>query len=637
MKGDFSRSLFDAQKHYRGVRLQQGRVLLDADWNEQVDIQLHQTECELHGLLGVHGAPQTNAGFAITLPKASSSSDATGELLPPDVQIAKGQRYVDGILCTSESDHRFLTQPDFPSADQQRQAQAGHARQLVYLDVWSHHITLREDTNLGEVALDGLDTTTRLKTVAQVKFWSWTPASDESANPQAPEQPKLASAFGAFLATQPEPSGALKSGRLTAQKTAKGTILQNQLYRVEIHKVENNRVGFKWSRENGSITYAIAEIKTNKEDATQVDIYLKDVKPEQLDLQSKDWVEITSNERSLDGQAGIFGNVVDIQLDNKRITVKPVAQIAPIDPVKCTQTCMLLQRWDQKDSNDDAFDQGLVVVNFDQNVILENGVQVKFSSGAYTVGDYWLIPARVNLNDGTGGIMWPLEEDQATEQPPAGIIHHYAPLALLQHTAGEWQIAEQDKSTFRTLPVLSDDVDQLAERMTTAEGEIDQLHTAVDQLHVALQKLDDRVTALEVTVSKIEKRLDVLQHIQLYQNFHAVEGEDLTVGTVVAYSSTNYGHVEKANATNASLLVGVVIEDDHKPIYRVAMQGRAHCNAVGALKPGALLIPSSSVEGAVEQAGFYLQPGTVLGKVLHVSEEYMSGQKDQVEVLITLS
>ncbi|MFN8488128.1 MAG: DUF6519 domain-containing protein [Caldilineaceae bacterium] len=637
MKGDFSRSLFDAQKHYRGVRLQQGRVLLDADWNEQVDIQLHQTECDLRALLGIHSTPQANPGFAITLPKTSPTPAATGPVLPPDVQIAEGQRYVDGILCTSESNQRFSTQPDFPGAEQQRQAEADHPLQLVYLDVWSHHVTLREDANLGEVALDGLDTTTRLKTVAQVKFWPWTPASAENADPQAAERPRLASAFNAFLATQPEPSGARPSGKLTAQKTDEGTILQNQLYRVEIHRVENDRLGFKWSRENGSVTYAIAEINPNQEDPTQVDIYLKDVKPEQLDLQNKDWVEITSNHLILDGQAGVFGAVVDIQPDNKRITVKPVAPIAPADAVECTKTCMLLQRWDQKGSKDAPLEHGLVVVKFDQDMGLENGIQVKFSPGVYTVGDYWLIPARVNLNHGTGGIIWPLDEKQkqAAQQPPTGILHHYAALALLQHTADGWQILEHDESTFRTLPVLSDDVDKLDKRMTTAEGEIKQLHRAVDQLATALQKLDDRVTALEKRVHKVEKRLDDLQHIQLYQNFRA--DEELSVGTVVAYSSTKHEHVEKANANNATLLVGVVIEDEHKPIYRVAIQGRTHCKAVGALKPGALLIPSSKEAGAVEQAGFYVQPGTVLGKVLHVPETYKHKKTDKVEVLITLS
>src|SRR5918998_1661804 len=37
MRGDFSRRTFKASRHYSSVRLQQGRVLVDADWHEQID------------------------------------------------------------------------------------------------------------------------------------------------------------------------------------------------------------------------------------------------------------------------------------------------------------------------------------------------------------------------------------------------------------------------------------------------------------------------------------------------------------------------------------------------------------------------------------------------------------------------
>ena len=35
MKSDKSRDTFHPEKHFSSVRLQQGRVLTDADWNEQ--------------------------------------------------------------------------------------------------------------------------------------------------------------------------------------------------------------------------------------------------------------------------------------------------------------------------------------------------------------------------------------------------------------------------------------------------------------------------------------------------------------------------------------------------------------------------------------------------------------------------
>ena len=62
MKGDFSRSTFDPKKHYTSVRMQQGRMQLDADWNEQMDILLHLLRGQARDLLGPYGAPESSAG-----------------------------------------------------------------------------------------------------------------------------------------------------------------------------------------------------------------------------------------------------------------------------------------------------------------------------------------------------------------------------------------------------------------------------------------------------------------------------------------------------------------------------------------------------------------------------------------------
>ena len=42
MPGDYSRNTFDPRRHYSGVLMQQGRVQLDADWNEQQAIAAHR-------------------------------------------------------------------------------------------------------------------------------------------------------------------------------------------------------------------------------------------------------------------------------------------------------------------------------------------------------------------------------------------------------------------------------------------------------------------------------------------------------------------------------------------------------------------------------------------------------------------
>ena len=57
MKSDKSRDTFLPEKHLSSVRLQQGRVLTDADWNEQVDIQRHLDEVSNRDIIDRAGSP----------------------------------------------------------------------------------------------------------------------------------------------------------------------------------------------------------------------------------------------------------------------------------------------------------------------------------------------------------------------------------------------------------------------------------------------------------------------------------------------------------------------------------------------------------------------------------------------------
>ncbi len=66
MKGDFSKDTFTRSKHYSSVRLQQGRVVTDADWNEQADLTRHRAERLARDVIGGCGAPEANAAFALT-------------------------------------------------------------------------------------------------------------------------------------------------------------------------------------------------------------------------------------------------------------------------------------------------------------------------------------------------------------------------------------------------------------------------------------------------------------------------------------------------------------------------------------------------------------------------------------------
>ncbi|MBM0259518.1 hypothetical protein JNW89_25210 [Micromonospora sp. 4G55] len=85
------------------MRKQQGRVDLDADWNEQQDIQAHLRATALTDLVGPAGAPLTNGAFALT--------GGGG-----DLKLSAGRYYLDGVLCENDAQVSVFAQPDLPAA-----------------------------------------------------------------------------------------------------------------------------------------------------------------------------------------------------------------------------------------------------------------------------------------------------------------------------------------------------------------------------------------------------------------------------------------------------------------------------------------------------------------------------------------
>src|SRR5579883_2890774 len=69
MHGDFSRLTFDPAKRYSRVWMQQGRVQLDADWNELVEMLNHRLETECRDRIGPCAVPKDHPGFGLRIRK----------------------------------------------------------------------------------------------------------------------------------------------------------------------------------------------------------------------------------------------------------------------------------------------------------------------------------------------------------------------------------------------------------------------------------------------------------------------------------------------------------------------------------------------------------------------------------------
>lgn len=261
MRADFSRQTFDALKHYTGVLHQQGRVWLDADWNEEVLNRLYLLQQETRDIIGDCGVPDPGTAFQIK-PNPDPKS------APDDFVIAggpgpAGHFYVDGILCRLEHDVTYLTQPDFPDPPRLHlQFNRRETRAVVYLEVWHRLITYLQDEKIREIALGGPDTATRLKTIAQVKVLPLPPDAENVTceNVQLPGPGK-----GTLTTLPPVDTQPPDPCRLPDPSTYTGR--ENHLYRVEIHDggdVLGSTTGFTASRKlaqdaaAGAVTLTLA-------------------------------------------------------------------------------------------------------------------------------------------------------------------------------------------------------------------------------------------------------------------------------------------------------------------------------------------------------------------------------------------
>ena len=170
MHGDFSRWTFDRGAGYRAVLLQQGRVLLDADFNEQAAITAHHDETRMHDVAGRAGGPADGAGFALVDAAGAAPDGSAWE----DLHVTPGRFYVEGVLAeaapTEGPGHPLAAQPHLRGNGEQPGLAEPEAdgRYAAVLDVFTHHVTADEAPRLLESALGGPDTATREQTVWQV-------------------------------------------------------------------------------------------------------------------------------------------------------------------------------------------------------------------------------------------------------------------------------------------------------------------------------------------------------------------------------------------------------------------------------------------------------------------------------------
>jgi Family of unknown function (DUF6519) len=431
VRGDFSRTTFRAEKHYSGVLMQQGRVQVDADWNEQHAIDRHRSEAQGADVIGPSGAPQTAPGFAI-------APTSTGD----DLAIGLGHFYVDGILCENEAEVRFTEQPDLRSTGQPL-LPGDSGLYVAYLEAWERHLTALEDESTKETALGGPDTATRTKTVWQVRMLQVAdPGGTVDRDTTFPEWAELL-----------ESNGLVDPGRMQARATLEEPSpdplcvlppsagyrrLENQLYRVEVHEGgTRDEATFKWSRDNGTVASRI-EPDENGDVISGTQIRVADLGRDDVLTFASDplpeWLELTDDRFELLDQRGQLVRVQTVDPDTRTITLAPGTM-----PALEANEHPIARRWDQRGAG--AADTGVEMTGDWQ--ALEDGVEVRFAEGVYRQGDFWLVPARTAIGPGTGTVEWPEEGGAPAARRADGTRHHFARLALLRLENGTFSLVPE--------------------------------------------------------------------------------------------------------------------------------------------------------------------------------------------------
>jgi hypothetical protein len=421
MNGDFSQwRRFDPNENFNGVLHQQGRVLLDPDWNEQTRILEHWQGRAGKDVIGdrVAAVPASNPdGFKVETAEVVTVAGAR----QVELDVRPGHAWADGLLVYLGGEMPDLSAPvtrvatyleppiQNPAVDESTITSG--VRDAVILEVSREAVNgFQWPERLIEPALGGPDTTERIHT--RLAFRLLRLGADENCHTIRDRLQDNPATFGKLtVSLQP---AVVVPGECPVVEGGGYTGFEHQLYRIEIAAVSSGAPRFKWSQFNGGlvgrgrffagpprrieITANLTAIVTSG----LTDFYLEAM---QFNADLGQWM-VTY------GAIATLNNQHELELDPPVFGTLPVSG----DPV-------FFRLWNGL-LNVSAFTNAATPVE------LRDGIQLVFDPTAgktYRPGDYWVFPVRA------GEIKNP--EVLIDAKPPQGIRYHRVPLAELNWNA----------------------------------------------------------------------------------------------------------------------------------------------------------------------------------------------------------
>ncbi|MEI7898003.1 MAG: DUF6519 domain-containing protein [bacterium] len=461
---DISRNAFDPAKHYSSVRMQQGRVMVDDDWNENERIRMDQQIKINQDVIGDHGTPDD--GFKISF---EGETENKKNLDDWDFRIQKGTYYVEGLRVILEDCETYLAQNDWLTLSNdddnlhKLSDKIDSHTDFVYLEAWQQPVTAVEDGELIEEALGGSDTSTRMRIMHRVRIKKNIKDNEIDCHKQISEV-KSQTGQNLIVGFSEEQnlydlcSPSVQAGYLGAE---------NQAIRVQITGYKK----FIWGFNNASPLYKV-NLPLRQDDSGNTyeiemitqprDVYHRPGKGQIVELLAGS-VVLPHGQRIAD-TIGLLGRVEENYNPGSRtlkITIKDFDSkyfnewtwdeqgtlIFNRSPEHC-----FLRVWDMGSYIPEGCEINLDSIT-NTAILGHSGIKIEFSGDNYKPGDYWIIAARPQTPDKL--VPWELQKGG---MPPHGIKRYFAPLAFVRWTNESntinGELIHDCRKTFRPLTEL---------------------------------------------------------------------------------------------------------------------------------------------------------------------------------------
>jgi hypothetical protein len=455
--------------------MQQGRVILDRDFNALQETLIGATEADALDMIGPCGTPDD--GFAISTSAFSLPGSVVWTPPPPlsppaprafDFLISPGTMYVGGLRAVFPAadsgqppfTYSYFYQPDFidpidPTAPVGGSLPVTPIHEFVYLYLSEQEVSAVEDPDLKDVALGAPDTTQRIRLMRRVERIS---VNATTCGPALTEA-KNAWRNRGFL-FDPDTMRLVPQATLQVSFTQSQTIsdpcdpvaqggylgAENQLIRVQISEGGNDadsQAKLLWGYDNASFIYRVSinvDGKTLQLNQSPVDAFhtpqlgqvvevLRTAAVLSSEPDETDPLHLRSIVRCVAESTGVVRTLTSsYNPDDRRIVLD---QPLPLEYL-VANTPLFVRIWQAQLDFDPTAGTPVILTNASGQV--SSGVQVTIGgpkNGKMPRGAYWMLAVRPS----TPQAVYP-ERFLLAAQPPDGPRQWVCPLAVIDWTAG---------------------------------------------------------------------------------------------------------------------------------------------------------------------------------------------------------